>query len=358
MTTTSSVRVRLVGAIGTVVSLLAAAPALAGTPRPHPRHHRVPAAAALEQLTGLAPSQVQAQSVCPAPAPGYVQCEAERLVLRSTHEIVHARTPRYSFSAEIFDGDAKGFAALTPPAAQTPPAAGTPAYLQQAYDLSYVSQSGGTAAKVAIVDAQDDPNAESDLATYRSQFGLPACTTDNGCFEKVNEQGQSSPLPAPDTGWSQEISLDLDAVSALCPNCHIILVEASSSSNADMSAADAEAAALGANVISDSWAEGSQQPYPGTFTFTGVATVASAGDTGYMSPYWYAYPAALPGVTAAGGTTLRRTHDRDPHRARLQRGRVVAERRLGRRLGLRHRRGQAVVADRHLPGPGLRGRVG
>jgi subtilase family serine protease len=95
------------------------------------------------------------------------------------------------------------------------PAAGTPAYLQQAYDLSWLSQNGGRGDTVAIVDAYDDPTAESDLATFRSTSGLAACTTANGCFRKVNENGAASLLPANDKGWEEEISLDLDAVSGL-----------------------------------------------------------------------------------------------------------------------------------------------
>jgi hypothetical protein len=74
---------------------------------------------------------------------------------------------------------------------------------------------------VAVVDAFDDPRAESDLATYRSTFGLPACTTANGCFRKVKQSGNVSPLPATDAGWAGEITLDLDMVSAICPDCHL-----------------------------------------------------------------------------------------------------------------------------------------
>ncbi len=111
------------------------------------------------------------------------------------------------------------------------PGAGTPAYLQQAYDLTYLSQTAGAGDTVAVVDVGDDLNAQGDLATYRSTYGLPPCTTANGCFTKVNGSGAASPLPSPaGSDWESEISLDLDAVSALCPNCHILLVEASSSS--------------------------------------------------------------------------------------------------------------------------------
>src|SRR3954465_3141361 len=74
-----------------------------------------------------------------------------------------------------------------------------PSDLRSAYNLT---ASGSAAATVAIVDSNDDPNAESDLATYRSTYGLPACTTANGCFKKVNENGQTSPLPSGDTGWA------------------------------------------------------------------------------------------------------------------------------------------------------------
>ena len=101
----------------------------------------------------------------------------------------------------------------------------SPALLQRAYSLPSGRGSGRT---VAIVDAYDDPNAESDLATYRRTYGLPSCTTANGCFRKVNQNGGTS-YPSADSGWAAEISLDLDMVSAICPNCHILLVEASSS---------------------------------------------------------------------------------------------------------------------------------
>jgi subtilase family serine protease len=98
-----------------------------------------------------------------------------------------------------------------------------PADLRSAYNLT---TTGHAAMTVAIIDAYDDPNAESDLATYRSTFGLPACTTANGCFQKLNQSGSASPLPGTNLGWAGEISLDLDMVSAICPDCHILLVEA------------------------------------------------------------------------------------------------------------------------------------
>jgi hypothetical protein len=126
----------------------------------------------------------------------------------------------------------------------------SPAYLQSAYNAP--SATSGAGQTVAIVDAYDDPTAETDLATYRAQFGLPACTTANGCFRKVDENGGTT-YPSADASWANEISLDVDMVSALCPNCHILLVEANSAFTTDLGTAVNEAVSLGANVVSNSY---------------------------------------------------------------------------------------------------------
>ena len=133
--------------------------------------------------------------------------------------------------------------------ATTPQGLG-PADLASAYKLP---SSGGSGATIAIVDAQDDPNAESDLAVYRAQYGLPACTTANGCFKKVNQSGVQGSYPTGAPDGAVEISLDLDMASAICPSCKIILVEANSSNMGDLGASVNEAAALGATVISNSY---------------------------------------------------------------------------------------------------------
>jgi hypothetical protein len=83
--------------------------------------------------------------------------------------------------------------------------------LQAAYHLP---TTGGSGQMIAVVDAFDDPTAEADLAVYRQTYGLPACTTANGCFSKVNQAGVPGSYPPPDGGWAAEISLDLDMVSA------------------------------------------------------------------------------------------------------------------------------------------------
>jgi hypothetical protein len=190
------------------------------------------------------------------------------------------------------------------------PQPGTPAYLQQAYDLAYLSQAAGTGQTIAIVDAYGDPNAQADLAAYRAEFGLPPCTSANGCFAKYDQSGGTNYPTTVDSGWALETSLDLDAVSALCPNCHIDLIEANSSGTSDLATAQLEAGTLTPNVISDSWdvtLSGRQArdfPSTGQYTFSGITTVAASGDSGYPGASANDFPAALAGVTAAGGTTL------------------------------------------------------
>ena len=175
-----------------------------------------------------------------------------------------------------------------------------PSQLRSAYNLTATGSSSET---VAIVDAYNDPNAASDLATYRSAYGLAACTAASGCFKQESETGTSS-LPSTDYGWSEEESLDLDMVSAICPGCHILLVEARSATEADLVTAENTAAATsGVVAISNSWGgteSSSETTDDAAFNHHGVAITASSGDSGY-GPIW---PAASPYVTAVGGTSL------------------------------------------------------
>ncbi|MFJ5520902.1 carboxypeptidase regulatory-like domain-containing protein [Streptomyces griseoluteus] len=179
-----------------------------------------------------------------------------------------------------------------------------PTDLRSAYGLP---AKGGAGQTIAIVDAFDNPNAEADLAVYRAQYGLPACTTADGCFTKVNQRGGTD-YPDTDAGWATEISLDLDMVSAVAPNARILLVESDGAGTEDLAAAVDQAVALGARYVSNSW--GSNYPsFPENpaetagdvhFDHPGVAIVASSGD--YR--YGVSYPAASPHVTAIGGTSL------------------------------------------------------
>jgi len=178
-----------------------------------------------------------------------------------------------------------------------------PADLKSAYALPASPNGSPT---IAIVDAFGYPNAETDMATYRAQFGLPACTSATGCFRKVNQNGATSPLPATDTGWSQETALDLDMASAICPTCKIILVEASSASFNDLAAAVNRAAAMGATTISNSYGgteSSSGLSFDSAYTHSGIAITVSSGDSGFGVEY----PASSAHVTAVGGTHLVRS---------------------------------------------------
>jgi subtilase family serine protease len=139
------------------------------------------------------------------------------------------------------------------------PAAGAlrPSQLTGAYGLTAAAKSGGKGARVAIVDAYNDSHAASDLAVYRKWFGLPACKTSTGCLKIVNQNGKSGPLPAEASAWAEEASLDLDMVSAICPNCKILLVEANSPGVSNMSKAEATAAGW-TKYVSNSWGSGSE----------------------------------------------------------------------------------------------------
>jgi hypothetical protein len=198
--------------------------------------------------------------------------------------------------------------ATSPEGGSGPGGGFSPADLRSAYALDTTRGTGHT---IAVVDAYDDPKAEADLAVYRAQFGLPACTSANACFLQVDERGtpitaQTRSLglaPAGDIGWAQEMSLDVDMASAICPLCRILLVEADSASVIDLAAAEQTAIALGATEVSNSFGAAeftAEAAFESTFVRPGVVITASSGDAGYGVEY----PAASAGVVAVGGTRL------------------------------------------------------
>jgi subtilase family serine protease len=182
-----------------------------------------------------------------------------------------------------------------------PPGAYGPAQFTSAYSLP--SATAGSGQTIAIVDAYDDPNAESDLAVFSSQYGLPPCTTSNGCFRKVNQSGGTR-YPRANSGWALEISLDVQTAHGICPNCKILLVEASSATMANLGTAVNRAVSLGATVVSNSYGgneySSETSDESAYFNHPGVAITVSSGDSGYGVQF----PAASRYVTAVGGTTL------------------------------------------------------
>lgn len=171
-----------------------------------------------------------------------------------------------------------------------------PGALKSAYNVT-----GTGTGTIAIIDAYGYANAESDLAAYRSTFGLAACTTANGCFKKVDQNGGTK-FPRPNTGWAQEQALDLDMASAICPTCKILLVQAATPSYANLSTAVNTAAKMGAVAISNSYGGGESGgvTYVSAYNHPGIAVTVSTGDSGFGVQF----PASAPGSIAVGGTSL------------------------------------------------------
>ncbi len=187
------------------------------------------------------------------------------------------------------------------------PAGFSPADLRSAYNLS-----GRASDKevVGIVDAYDDPTIKNDLDVYSRQFNLPilpfcaigAAKPGVPCLQKINQSGGVA-LPEPNSAWAVEISLDVEAVHALCGNCSIILAEAVSPNMKNLTAAVDAAVKAGANVVSGSYGGpefSGETAFDSHFNHPGVAFTVSSGDSGYGVQY----PAASPFVTAVGGTSL------------------------------------------------------
>jgi hypothetical protein len=260
-------------ALAAVLTLAAAGPLGAATP-------------------GAAATRTQRQSppmriACPQAGPRQARCYA-------------LWTPQVTVNAAI-----AALAAGRPvPAAETTPKGWGATSIEDAYKLPVQRDPDAT---VALVDAFSTPHLAADLAAYRAHYHLPPCTTSSGCLRIVNQHGQAGPLPAADpSGWGVEETLDVSMVSAACPQCEILLVEAKSPSFTDLAAAEDTAARMGAVVISNSYGSretGFTQAEASAYDHPGHVIVASSGDSGFGPAQ---FPANLATVTAAGGTQLSR----------------------------------------------------
>jgi len=190
--------------------------------------------------------------------------------------------------------------AIARPMASTSPTGLSPATIKSAYNFS-TSLTAGAGKTIAIVDAYNDPTAENDLNVFSQQYGLPACTTANGCFTKVNQAGGTK-YPRTNSGWALEISLDVEWVHAIAPGAKILLVEATSNSFANLLAAE-DYAKTHAQYVSNSWGGSEfsgETGYDSHFAQSNVSFFVSAGDAGLPAEY----PSASPNVISVGGTTL------------------------------------------------------
>ena len=286
---------------------------------------------AVGAVAPLPESNYSVRATCAAAAPGDAGCMALELVPQTVAARAHTHPLGFTRSSPIRAVKAsEGSFGLRPQD------------LHSAYRLPLTTPSTQT---IALVDAYNDPTAEADLEAYDREFGLPACTTGNGCFRQVNEHGEggSSNLPFPQTtteltaaevtcanplesrpireaacreveaatGWAGEISLDIEVAHTTCENCRVVLVEAATPSFADFEAAEQAAVELNATEISNSWG-GAASYDSSAFDHPGIVITASAGDYGYLNldshnssergyPY---YPASSPHVVAVGGTRL------------------------------------------------------
>ena len=262
-----------------------------------------PAASAKAPVPSPRAGYAQIRPVCPPPLPGSATCFALARVPVASTEVGRPGVRRYTVGAgAVTVGPAGGL---------------TPALLASAY--GYTGATGGSSQTVAIVDAYDDPKIEEDLAIFDTQYKLAACTTANGCFKKVSQSGSPSVLPEADTtGWSVEISLDVEAVHAACQACKVLLVEANSSKFTDLAAAVNEAVSLGATEVSNSYGgPEAESVASAAYKHPGVVIAAATGDHGYdgwtyvnesiFPPERPNIPSTLPSVVSVGGTTLKLT---------------------------------------------------
>lgn len=204
---------------------------------------------------------------------------------------------------------APGTTAAAPGTKGRQPAGWGPRVIEGAYKLPISRDSH---ALVAVVEAYDTPKLESYLNTYRRQFGLGPCTVANGCFRKVGQGGSAEHLPASGvfTGWDVEATLDVDMVSAACPTCRILVVEADGQNLSQLAAGADTAVRLGAVVVSNSYGgreTGYSQSLAKAYDHPGRTIVVSAGDYGFTAA---SFPANLTTVTAVGGTQLSRASDK------------------------------------------------
>ena len=263
------------------------------------------ASASVTSSAAGAPAAAPAHNYRPAscaapPKPGYAACDL----------LIRTDVPAWKSVSAVTAAIARKAAANSVNPADVTPYG--PGDLRSAYKLGRASQLRGKGRTIAIIDAHDDPNAEADLNTYRTQFHIRPCTTANHCFTKMNQKGQTNPalLPTPNKGWALEISLDLDMVSAICPNCKIMLVEANNASLNSLGHAVRTAFRHGAKYISNSYG-GPEDPSELAadrlyYKHPGVVVTASAGDEGFGVQY----PAASRFVTAVGGTHLVRSSNK------------------------------------------------
>jgi len=293
------------------------------------------AAATAAAATPLPAADYSVRPACPSPAPGRASCLALRLEPKTVTARTHIQALAVSDAPQATLAKASQCAALYASSCLAPQS------LQSAYFSGVAPDAPSSEPQtIALVDAYNDLSAEADLNTYAGEFGLPACTTANGCFKQVGEDGSESDRPFPTSdaelsafasgtkrqrekaeeaeGWALETATDIEVAHAICQNCHILLVEASGPEYRELETSENTAVSLHATEISNSWGGPEGASDSSAFDHPGIAITAAAGDDGYLnwdqyaarneagSPYFDGadYPASSPHVISVGGTEL------------------------------------------------------
>ncbi|HUA12185.1 MAG TPA: S8 family serine peptidase [Solirubrobacteraceae bacterium] len=263
-----------------------------------------PALVRAETARPLPTSDYTSVPVCKQPTRHHETCLATRLVALTASARAH-RHPIGVRRARV----------LSEPSALTGDFGLRPIDIHHAYllPLDAPEGAGGERETVAVVDAYNDPAIEEDLRRYDEEFALPDCTRANRCLTVVNEHGQASPLPFPQTttelrhageveqpgpapeeadraeraeDWNIETSLDVETVHATCANCRILLVESSSEEDGELFEAERTADAAKPVAVTNSWGGQEEQgerknDETAPFDDPGTVVTAAAGDEGY-----------------------------------------------------------------------------
>jgi hypothetical protein len=265
------------------------------------------------------------EDVCAETFAGQKRCYAHRILHGDKATLVQAAKPRPAGPGSGTANDPNcqpegygGGGGNSPPQGTM-----TPTDVLAAYNIPSSTSAGG---KIVALIELPSVNAFADVNAYRQAFNipqLPACPTDsngiptpNGtaCFARVGEDGTVNSAGTVDCpGWAGETGLDMDMVSAACPDCSIVLVEANVTN--DLSQMNKVAATkLKPAAVSNSWGgpengpgQDDQTPFDNPTTLTLVAS----GDEGYMDEddnngqiAGSDFPSSSPYVVAVGGTTL------------------------------------------------------
>ena len=188
-----------------------------------------------------------------------------------------------------------------------------PQGIQVGYTLSSLYSSGynGAGQTVAVVDVPGDPNPQSAINTFNTQYGLPSVT--------LNLQYPDGLPSSYDPGWASETAMDIEAVHSVAPGAGIVLLY---DQVYLMNAVDYVASHNLAKIVSNSWTYGcpgncrdidlsssfvsSVDSRLALDASQGLTILFASGDQGAIpgGSLGTEFPASDPNVLAIGATNL------------------------------------------------------